>query len=1255
MSTVDLRPNADIRKTSQEALDKVNAAYIGQSAASIGYATKADLDADLTPADGVLAIVTNDATATNNGTYRKSGAAGTGSWVQSSYDRVALVEGDVNKLISVADNYNVLRASTGQDWLNSKFLDIENSDDKLIASAIYNIRCVDYTDTQKSATYWVSQVRKLESGYTTRVDITDGTDTWIHYTNYDIPTLDDSPFNAKTAVVNGMYFELTVDFKYLSAGFIRVVPQNVLTLGSRIFKPAPPVFLTPADKDELNTKIDNAVTELKNASTSFFDYTNAPATDASYDNFVALDKAVSKVVATGFSDAEAAGEIYIITITRNDPDYGDTFTVKIDATGNTLDLVGTFDDTTNGVSTFRVGGADKYLDITIDFSLIGEGVLINTAAHYYLFNKRMFEAYASVSDLNALDTRVTNLETTNDSYFIPDNVDTANAYYDNFLLIKAAISKIVSKGFTEAERSSELTMNIVTRNDSNYGDMFTVYMDGVDTFHLVGVFDDTNLGVSTFTVADSANIKSLEITIDFTNIPEGLLINTGSNLWTFNNKKIFENADITDAINSLDTRVTVIETSKGVEALPAIRVSVAGSSITWGSGWLGYDSYVGYIDKYLRNNLATTITDFQTAQNSSIINNNLFYGGKCTEISGANSEVTFSLYGDELSLCLAKTRDNVGASEVELYIDDVLYDTFVTNNKNSVSTQSKSFTGNGTAQKFDLGSAFTFNHAVTLDGTVLNVIMNTQGYGATMASGVDGLIIRSIIFTNGVPAVHHVLWLATPPADGASISVSFQAGNAVYYTKSTVGQLDLALDSTNESTYGDGATSFDPDNPANISSGLDFRESDEESVVSWKFTDLKHRTFKLKVKGLSSVGTGTPMLYLNFATNRMHHIQNAGIGGWTASKLLTNTALDNMESIYKFKPDIFMLESCTNDDWSTNEYKAYKSISGISEATLRDDDSAYFYSAITYNGTDYDVEDIRLTITAITRKSLTYDATNVTNNVAVGDVVVIGNFKGDNRRLATRVVSAYDTATNTIRWKEPLLDSDIIYIDTINDLVGDIFYIKGASQWVSTLNTIIDDVDSNMPLCEVVLGTSGIPNIRHRRLEGYKDLALGIVKSRDVWFNDFYAETLEWQYSQKRDTALFLSSSASVTSDGSSEYILYLSNGAKLADMLARNFSVKVNGVERINRDCYITGGFKSGWAASTSPLSLSNNEHVYQDYKLVFTNNVPASGETIEILYSSDKWANDDTHTNVLGDVLFGRVASNSVKSIAGFITSKK
>jgi lysophospholipase L1-like esterase len=50
------------------------------------------MDANLNFVDGVTVTVTNDGTPANNGDYIKSGAAGAGSWVQSSFDRVAVVE-----------------------------------------------------------------------------------------------------------------------------------------------------------------------------------------------------------------------------------------------------------------------------------------------------------------------------------------------------------------------------------------------------------------------------------------------------------------------------------------------------------------------------------------------------------------------------------------------------------------------------------------------------------------------------------------------------------------------------------------------------------------------------------------------------------------------------------------------------------------------------------------------------------------------------------------------------------------------------------------------------------------------------------------------------------------------------------------------------------------------------------------------------------------------------------------------------------
>lgn len=86
--------NATNAKTAAEtARDAAIAAAAGVSAGGVvGKATKALLDADLAHPADTVGYVTNDTTAANNGLYRKTGASGAGSWVASSFDRVALVE-----------------------------------------------------------------------------------------------------------------------------------------------------------------------------------------------------------------------------------------------------------------------------------------------------------------------------------------------------------------------------------------------------------------------------------------------------------------------------------------------------------------------------------------------------------------------------------------------------------------------------------------------------------------------------------------------------------------------------------------------------------------------------------------------------------------------------------------------------------------------------------------------------------------------------------------------------------------------------------------------------------------------------------------------------------------------------------------------------------------------------------------------------------------------------------------------------------
>lgn len=72
----------------------MNYLAISQAAGGqVSFLTKADMDADLSHDDGVIALVTNDPTPENNQAWRKSGASGAGAW-SITIDRLSVVLGN---------------------------------------------------------------------------------------------------------------------------------------------------------------------------------------------------------------------------------------------------------------------------------------------------------------------------------------------------------------------------------------------------------------------------------------------------------------------------------------------------------------------------------------------------------------------------------------------------------------------------------------------------------------------------------------------------------------------------------------------------------------------------------------------------------------------------------------------------------------------------------------------------------------------------------------------------------------------------------------------------------------------------------------------------------------------------------------------------------------------------------------------------------------------------------------------------------
>ena len=349
---------------------------------------------------------------------------------------------------------------------------------------------------------------------------------------------------------------------------------------------------------------------------------------------------------------------------------------------------------------------------------------------------------------------------------------------------------------------------------------------------------------------------------------------------------------------------------------------------------------------------------------------------------------------------------------------------------------------------------------------------------------------------------------------------------------------------------------------------------------------------------------------------------------------------------------MLLLESCTNDDWAAHVNRAWVTRTDLTDVQVRGDETARFFNAVTYVGPDnYTVEDVRLPVSAITETSVTFGAAAATFNLVAGDVVIFGDFKGDNRRLACRVVKSWNAGTRTATWARPLRASELVHVRQLEDMVGSTAMVKGAPTWVSNVEAVIDGVRAALPSCVIAIGTCGIPNIRYRRLEGYREMAADIAGRKDVLFADFYQRTLAWQYSLPATSALYLNASQGTASTGASVYSLYDASGVKpdpLVNQLLRGWSVKVDGVERINDGCHIVGGSKAGWAVGVSPMTLANTSTVGEEYRLVFTAAVPAPGAVIVVKHATDKWASDDTHPGSSGIAVFGQAAIAAVGQAA-------
>ncbi|MDF2720714.1 MAG: hypothetical protein K0Q59_389, partial [Paenibacillus sp.] len=433
-----------------------------------------------------------------------------------------------------------------------------------------------------------------------------------------------------------------------------------------------------------------------------------------------------------------------------------------------------------------------------------------------------------------------------------------------------------------------------------------------------------------------------------------------------------------------------------------------------------------------------------------------------------------------------------------------------------------------------------------------------------------------------------------------------------------------------------------------VSSGLDFRMTDERAVRTWTFPEKALRTFELKIRGFDPQGgeRGEPYFLINFATNRFHRLMNAGIGGWTANLFNTDKGHRSTSHVSAWKPDIVFIGLGTNDDWEAgNGFAASRRADGLTEEEVRRL-PALMVKNCRYEGPDrYSVETAELVVEAAAERKLTIDAEGAElADVKPGDLIVVGDYYGDNRNVQSRILASWDPHTRTARFAEPLRPTPLT--SRVGDYAGQAVRIKRIDGYAAALQQMIDTLQREVPQVRIALFETGLSNFYTRLLTGYPELIRRIAERGGHELVSVYQPLIDWQYAQPLDKRAYIGAGEAVASTGASSYPLLDAEGRDIgqsAGYQLRNWSVRVNGQERYGNGCRIEGGYAIAFRHDLPAESLAidnwngrsrNPAMAYRfiPARLVFARDVPEQGAIIEAAVSSGKWSNDDAHLGLPG-----------------------
>lgn len=688
---------------------------------------------------------------------------------------------------------------------------------------------------------------------------------------------------------------------------------------------------------------------------------------------------------------------------------------------------------------------------------------------------------------------------------------------------------------------------------------------------------------------------------------------------------VYKNATIDYVNNAISDGGSVVQPVKAKSY--AIFGSSKSTTRNAYSGWLAYlvDGLLTLANK--TTNLITTGTVANRPYNQKALTNtaNGIVGKK---ITGVGSSLTFTVFGSHVDLVQFIER-TTNYAVFDVYDNDVKIGSFNNRNKTMLGQRTQIFAGTGAQKSFVIDHLDSYNFAVTVNGTAQTVSMNPG------LSGGDCYAVRTIMtfapYNDGQP--RRILYFPVAPANGATIQLTYNVGRAVGFTQSDFNEDE---NGNTENTNPVSIASLTADAVTRSGYPLSPVINNPDAVLRFSFDAYGMHRIKIVITG----GTN-PYFDFDFACAELNNFMNAAFGGYDLARAIREGQWHDWRCV-RYLPyfDVLMLEYGTNDD----RYQIDRVLVREQTFTLEEIKNVKLKEVIYITNTGNTSFATGLctgTIQEITPFSLTSDDIK-TSEIEVGDFIKIGEYRSDWREFAVRTVATVDKVNGVVTWVKPFSVSEIWHYNNLSDMVGAQFAVRRLGQVRTNYNTLIGKFKASNPNAQLlVVGMSAFNTNDYCSGWGYNELQQELADQYNGTFVNISDEQIRFN-----DGALSNPKIINIPSSGVADYVV---DGADVGNV-NRAFRVWVNGVDVTGIDAYVER--TDGWFVTSdvdpSLIHLTQGQDWNQvvpfatDYgikpvRVHFYGNVPASGDTIQLVVGGYGWSNDGIHQTESGNQTYG------------------